>query len=148
MYIYLYQSTERLLENIKERGRSYEQEIPAEYLEKINKIRNTKEVNAFAQKLAEVALDNYSFIEDPETGIIYPTVEHFIAGMRMKIATNKPEHLNPRAIAVKKLIAGDCEKIVDPIFSWDGPWQSEWLKGTAETQSLFYAIFISPDSVI
>ena len=36
LYIYLYQSTERLLINIKERGRSYEQEIPAEYLEKIN----------------------------------------------------------------------------------------------------------------
>ena len=36
LYIYLYQSTERLLANIKERGRSYEQEIPAEYLEKIN----------------------------------------------------------------------------------------------------------------
>lgn len=36
LYIYLYQSTERLLHNIKERGRSYEQEIPAEYLEKIN----------------------------------------------------------------------------------------------------------------
>ena len=36
LYIYLYQSTERLLSNIKERGRSYEQEIPAEYLEKIN----------------------------------------------------------------------------------------------------------------
>jgi deoxyadenosine/deoxycytidine kinase len=36
LYIYLYQSTERLLKNIKERGRSYEQEIPAEYLEKIN----------------------------------------------------------------------------------------------------------------
>ena len=36
LYIYLYQSTERLLENIKERGRNYEQEIPAEYLEKIN----------------------------------------------------------------------------------------------------------------
>jgi deoxyadenosine/deoxycytidine kinase len=36
LYIYLYQSTERLLENIKERGRSYEQEIPAAYLEKIN----------------------------------------------------------------------------------------------------------------
>jgi histidinol-phosphate aminotransferase len=35
-----------------------------ELIEKINKIRNTKEVNAFAQKLAEVALDNYSFIED------------------------------------------------------------------------------------
>jgi 2-amino-4-hydroxy-6-hydroxymethyldihydropteridine diphosphokinase len=37
LYIYLYQNTERLLENIKHRGRSYEQEIPAEYLEKINK---------------------------------------------------------------------------------------------------------------
>ncbi|WP_293871091.1 2-amino-4-hydroxy-6-hydroxymethyldihydropteridine diphosphokinase [Flavobacterium sp.] len=36
LYIYLYQSTERLLSNIKERGRSYEQEIPAEYLKKIN----------------------------------------------------------------------------------------------------------------
>lgn len=36
LYIYLYQSTERLLANIKSRGRSYEQEIPAEYLEKIN----------------------------------------------------------------------------------------------------------------
>lgn len=36
LYVYLYQNTERLLENIKKRGRSYEQEIPAEYLEKIN----------------------------------------------------------------------------------------------------------------
>lgn len=36
LYIYLYQNTERLLENIKVRGRSYEQEIEAEYLEKIN----------------------------------------------------------------------------------------------------------------
>jgi deoxyguanosine kinase len=37
LYIYLYQNTERLLENIKYRGRTYEQEIPAEYLDKINK---------------------------------------------------------------------------------------------------------------
>lgn len=36
LYIYLYQNTERLLKNIKQRGRSYEQDIPAEYLEKIN----------------------------------------------------------------------------------------------------------------
>ncbi len=36
LYIYLYQNTERLLSNIKKRGRSYEQEIPSEYLEKIN----------------------------------------------------------------------------------------------------------------
>jgi deoxyguanosine kinase len=37
LYIYLYQNTERLLKNIKLRGRSYEQDIPAEYLEKINR---------------------------------------------------------------------------------------------------------------
>ncbi|MBC7642192.1 MAG: 2-amino-4-hydroxy-6-hydroxymethyldihydropteridine diphosphokinase [Flavobacterium sp.] len=37
LYIYLYQNTERLLDNIKKRGRNYEQEIPAEYLDKINK---------------------------------------------------------------------------------------------------------------
>jgi deoxyadenosine/deoxycytidine kinase len=36
LYIYLYQNTERLLANIKKRGRSYEQEIPSEYLENIN----------------------------------------------------------------------------------------------------------------
>ncbi len=50
LYIYLYQSTERLLQNIKERGRSYEQEIPAEYLEKINSgyldyIKSQKDLN-------------------------------------------------------------------------------------------------------
>jgi len=37
LYIYLYQNTTRLLQNIKTRGRSYEQDITAEYLEKINK---------------------------------------------------------------------------------------------------------------
>ncbi|PRX57770.1 2-amino-4-hydroxy-6-hydroxymethyldihydropteridine diphosphokinase [Flagellimonas meridianipacifica] len=37
IYLYLYQNTERLLENIKKRGRSYEQNIPFDYLEKINR---------------------------------------------------------------------------------------------------------------
>ncbi len=36
LYVYLYQNTERLLKNIKKRGRSYEQNIPADYLDKIN----------------------------------------------------------------------------------------------------------------
>ena len=36
LYVYLYQNTERLLENIKKRGRTYEQNIPADYLDKIN----------------------------------------------------------------------------------------------------------------
>jgi len=37
LYVYLYQNTTRLLANIKKRGRNYEQEIPAEYLDKINR---------------------------------------------------------------------------------------------------------------
>ncbi|MFD1094984.1 2-amino-4-hydroxy-6-hydroxymethyldihydropteridine diphosphokinase [Salegentibacter chungangensis] len=37
LYIYLYQNTDRLLENIKTRGRDYEQNIQPEYLMEINK---------------------------------------------------------------------------------------------------------------
>ena len=37
LYVYLYQTTERLLDNIKKRGRDYEQQIAPDYLEKINK---------------------------------------------------------------------------------------------------------------
>ncbi|MCF6223698.1 MAG: 2-amino-4-hydroxy-6-hydroxymethyldihydropteridine diphosphokinase [Flavobacteriaceae bacterium] len=37
VYVYLYQNTDRLIENIKKRGRSYEQNIEANYLDKIHK---------------------------------------------------------------------------------------------------------------
>lgn len=37
LYVYLYQNTERLLENIKKRDRDYEQNIESDYLEKINR---------------------------------------------------------------------------------------------------------------
>ena len=36
LYVYLYQNTERLQENIKKRGRNYEQKIDDEYLDQIN----------------------------------------------------------------------------------------------------------------
>lgn len=36
LYVYLYQTTDRLLENIKKRGRKFEQSIEAAYLKKIN----------------------------------------------------------------------------------------------------------------
>lgn len=36
LYVYLYQNTENLLKNIKKRGRIYEENIQAEYLDKIN----------------------------------------------------------------------------------------------------------------
>ena len=50
LYVYLYQNTERLQENIKKRGRKYEKEIQDEYPEKINSgylsfLRNQTELN-------------------------------------------------------------------------------------------------------
>jgi 2-amino-4-hydroxy-6-hydroxymethyldihydropteridine diphosphokinase len=36
LYVYLYQNTDRLLQNIKKRGREYEQNIEADYLQKIH----------------------------------------------------------------------------------------------------------------
>lgn len=50
MYVYLYQNTERLQENIKKRGRDYEQNIENDYLEKINSgyldfLKNQTELN-------------------------------------------------------------------------------------------------------
>ena len=58
LYIYLYQNTERLLQNIKRRGRSYEQEIPAEYLDKINNgyldyIKTQKDLNVLIVDVSE-----------------------------------------------------------------------------------------------
>lgn len=50
LYVYLYQNTERLQENIKKRGRDYEQDIESDYLEKINSgylefLKNQTEMN-------------------------------------------------------------------------------------------------------
>ncbi|MBO3117124.1 2-amino-4-hydroxy-6-hydroxymethyldihydropteridine diphosphokinase [Winogradskyella sp. DF17] len=50
LYIYLYQNTERLQQNIKKRGRQYEKEIEDDYLEKINSgylnfLRNQENLN-------------------------------------------------------------------------------------------------------
>jgi deoxyguanosine kinase len=59
LYVYLYQNTTRLLHNIKKRGRSYEQEIPAEYLEKINQgyldyIKTQTDLNVLIVDISEL----------------------------------------------------------------------------------------------
>jgi deoxyguanosine kinase len=58
LYVYLYQNTERLLENIKKRGRDYEQNIPASYLDKINNgyldyIKSQKDLNVLIIDVSE-----------------------------------------------------------------------------------------------
>jgi 2-amino-4-hydroxy-6-hydroxymethyldihydropteridine diphosphokinase len=59
LYVYLYQNTDRLLANIKKRGRSYEQDISTNYLEKINQgyldyIKSQTDINALIIDISEL----------------------------------------------------------------------------------------------
>lgn len=66
LYIYLYQNTERLLENIKKRGRDYEQNIASDYLDKIhqgysNFIKTEQHLNTLIIDVSE-----YDFVNTTE----------------------------------------------------------------------------------
>lgn len=63
LYVYLYQNTGRLLENIKKRGREYEQNIEAEYLQKIhdgytNFIKTQQDLNVLIIDVSELDFVN------------------------------------------------------------------------------------------
>jgi 2-amino-4-hydroxy-6-hydroxymethyldihydropteridine diphosphokinase len=79
IYVYLYQNTERLLANIKKRGRGYEQEISPDYLEKINKgyfefIKGSPDRNALVIDVSEL-----DFVERPtDYGIILQALKKFM----------------------------------------------------------------------
>ena len=71
IYLYLYQNTERLLANIKKRGRDYEQNIDPVYLEKINRgyldfIKSHPNQNSIILDMGELDFvhnpDDYEFI--------------------------------------------------------------------------------------
>jgi 2-amino-4-hydroxy-6-hydroxymethyldihydropteridine diphosphokinase len=66
IYVYLYQNTDRLLSNIKKRGRDYEQKIEPEYLEKIHAgystfIKSEKELNTLV-----IDVSKLDFVNNPE----------------------------------------------------------------------------------
>ncbi len=66
LYIYLYQKTPRLLENIKKRGRDYEQNIASEYLDKIHNgyatfIKTEENLNTLIIDVSE-----FDFVNHPE----------------------------------------------------------------------------------
>lgn len=78
VYVYLYQTTERLLQQIKQRGRDYEQNIELSYLEKINRgyfdfLRTYPKENQLIIDVSE--LDFVSHERDYET--ILATIEDF-----------------------------------------------------------------------
>lgn len=64
LYIYFYQDTESLLQNIKKRGRSYEQNISAKYLDKINEgyLTYIRQQTKFKTKLIDIS--DKDFVEN------------------------------------------------------------------------------------
>lgn len=64
LYLYLYQNTERLQENIRKRGRDYEQDIDNEYLEKINSgyLEFLKNQTALNVKIVDIS--NKDFVKN------------------------------------------------------------------------------------
>jgi deoxyadenosine/deoxycytidine kinase len=66
LYVYLYQNTERLQENIKKRGRDYEQSIENDYLEKINAgyLEFLKEQTELNVKIIDIS--DKDFVENRE----------------------------------------------------------------------------------
>lgn len=66
IYIYLYQNTPRLIENIKKRGRDYEQNIASEYLDKIHQgyatfIKTEEHLNTLI-----IDVSDKDFLKNPE----------------------------------------------------------------------------------
>ncbi len=69
LYVYLHQNTGKLLSNIKERGRDYEQNVDIEYLDKINKsyMKYIKKQNNINILILDVSnIDFVKNIEDRE----------------------------------------------------------------------------------
>ena len=63
IYVFLYQNTDRLIANIKKRGRSYEQDIEPDYLDKIHKgylsfIKSKEELNPLIIDVSELDFVN------------------------------------------------------------------------------------------
>ncbi|WP_373074327.1 2-amino-4-hydroxy-6-hydroxymethyldihydropteridine diphosphokinase [Zeaxanthinibacter enoshimensis] len=73
VYVYLYQKTERLLDNIKKRGRDYEQQIQPDYLDKIQRgymdfLRSNPQQNSLILDVSDLDFvtnrDDYDYILD------------------------------------------------------------------------------------
>ena len=61
MYVYFYQTTDNLLKNIEKRGRSFEQNISADYLDEINEgyLNFIKQQTKFDTKVIDITNKNF-----------------------------------------------------------------------------------------
>lgn len=66
LYVYLYQNTNRLLENIQKRGRSYESEIPGTYLDDVNQGYFNYIKSMHADKVLVIDISDMDFVTNQE----------------------------------------------------------------------------------
>ena len=86
LYVYLHADTDRLLSNIKSRGRSYEQNISGEYLEGIKNgyFNFFRQITSFPVLIIDIS--KIDFVADPD---IYHELKHAIFYGEYKIGTNR-----------------------------------------------------------
>lgn len=84
IYVYLYQQTDRLLYNIKKRGRDYEQGITPEYLNQINRgyfdfLKSYPEENSLV-----IDITDLDFVEDEnDYNAIVTKIQDFAIGQSL-----------------------------------------------------------------
>ncbi len=82
IYVYLFQPTDQLLKNIQKRGRDYEKNISADYLEKINRgyfdfLKSYPEQNNLV-----IDLTGLDFVEDQsDYKLVIDKIQHFAANL-------------------------------------------------------------------
>ncbi len=82
MYVYMYQNTARLMENIKKRGRPYEQNISPEYLERINRGYFEFIKSYPGQNKLVLDISNLDFVEDQKDyGLIIDKLQKFVVSL-------------------------------------------------------------------
>ncbi len=86
LYVYLHADTNQLLKNIKTRGREYELNIPADYLEKIKNgyFGFLKQINTFPVLLIDV--NNIDFVENKD---YYLQLKHAVFECNYKLGMNR-----------------------------------------------------------
>lgn len=86
LYVYLHAHTNKLLDNIKSRGREYEQNIDPAYLEKIEEgyFHFFKQVNSFPVLIVDI--NNIDFVQNPED---YQQLKKAIFNSEYKLGINR-----------------------------------------------------------
>ncbi len=82
LLVYLRSSLPHLVSNIQLRGRSYEQEIPIDYLENLNKLYDEFVINKYEGRKLVISVDNLDFKNNPhDFGAIASQIDAELYGL-------------------------------------------------------------------